>query len=236
MQISTVVVRKVRLSVIALVASALTGCATSSSSPPSDPFPAGAPTTAQLTSDFSRSKLIAADFVSTMAQLPESQPSLIVLHIKKPSSRFGEVLLSALQSAGYDLRVGDPKSQNWLGYNAHRDDTLSDAGNPVYTFFVSAGEVKLKRSYEVDRNGVKPAGSMFVRGATTDGIVLDDSIFSARRPNAVAKDRKQNQSIAQTVSPSQRTFAVSAITLHAVPSPASIVATDRTKLFVEVRR
>lgn len=224
MQVTTVVTRKMVLCVVALVAAVLTGCATAPSSTRSGSVPADAPSTVQLTSDFSRSKLIAADFVSTMTQLPESKPSVIVLHTNKPSSRFGELLLSALQGAGYDLRIGDTQSQNWLGYNANRDDTLSDSGNPVYTFIVSAGEVKLKRSYEVDTYGVKPAGSMFVRGATTDDIVLDNAIFSVRTPNAVAQGNLQNEPFAQLVDPKE-----SEVSLSAVPLPKQIVDDNKSE-------
>lgn len=224
MQVTTLVTRKIVLCVVALAAAVLTGCATTPSSTKSGSAPADAPSTAQLTSDFSRSKLIAADFVATMTQLPESKPSVIVLKTNKPSSRFGELLLSALQGAGYDLRIGDTQSQNWLGYNANRDDTLSDSGNPIYTFIVSAGEVKLKRSYEVDAYGVKPAGSMFVRGATTDDIVLDESIFSVRTPNAIAQDDLQNEPFAQLAEPKE-----SAVSLSAVPLPKQIVGENKSE-------
>jgi len=144
----------------------------------------GGPQNIELTGDFSRSKLIAADFVATLTQLPETGPGETVLHTRKPETRFGTLLLSALQRAGYDLRMGSDGSPNWLAYTADQGEALSDYGNPIYTFIVSAGAVKLKRSYEVDQHGVRPAGSMFVRGADTDNVVLDDSIFSVKVPPA----------------------------------------------------
>lgn len=175
--------RKASFFATVIVASILVGCA-GTGTPPDGQVASDdqkALTTAELTGDFSRSKLIAADFVATMKQLPESQPSETVLHTNKPSTRFGELLLSSLQSAGFDLRIGNAQSQRWLAYNANRDSMLSDAGNPVYTFIVAAGDIKLKRSYEVDQYGVMPAGSMFVRGASAETVVMDDSIFSVRR-------------------------------------------------------
>lgn len=175
--------KKATFAVVALAWVSLVGCATSGKAPSTAAAAEsaeGIPSTAELTSDFSRSKLIAADFVATMAQLPESNPRDMVLHTNKPSSRFGELLLGELQRAGYDLRIGDAQSENWLTYNANLDDSLSEKGNPVYTFLVAAGSVKLKRSYEVDKYGIRPAGNMFVRGASANDVVMDHSIFSVR--------------------------------------------------------
>jgi|GEM_PF-831777 len=175
--------------VLVVTALALAGCGTADKSPTPEVAPVNAPTTAALTGDFSRSKLIAADFVATMSQLPESRPSQTLLHTNKPSSRFGELLLSELQGAGFDLRIGDADSQHWLAYNANREETPSDAGNPVYTFIVAAGNIKLKRSYEVDQYGVRPAGNMFVRGANPANIVMDESIFNTSSPGVVDTER-----------------------------------------------
>lgn len=136
----------------------------------------------ELTGDFSRSKLIAADFVATIAQIPATDPTTTILHTDKPTTRFGELLLGTLQKAGFDLRVGSESSDVWLAYKAIRDEQSSESGNPVYTFIVAAGDVKLKRSYEVDQYGVKPTGGMFVRGASINNVVSDDSMFSIRKP------------------------------------------------------
>jgi len=151
------------------------------------------PRSVNLTGDFNRSKLIAADFVSTMAQLPEINPANTILHTEKPDSRFGQLLLSALQRAGFGLRLGSTQANNWLKYSADQDEqtaAASRSGNPVYTFIVAAGDVKLKRSYEVDSYGVSPAGNMFVLGATTSNVVIDDSIFNIRTPQP-AEESKQ---------------------------------------------
>ena len=217
MQYATKIVQKSVLCVFATAAVFLAGCAASPSTSRSSAVPADALSTAELTSDFSRSKLIAADFVATMTQLPESRPASIVLYTNKPSSRFGELLLSALQGAGYDLRIGHSQSQNWLAYNANRDESLSESGNPIYTFIVAAGDIKLKRSYEVDKYGVKPAGSMFVRGATTDNIVLDDSIFSVRSPSNVLAEKDDEQFTPV------RAASASNVQISAVPIPKPFV-------------
>lgn len=215
MQIGTISNLTRFLSVIGLSAMLVAGCVSPITSKRTSQPVEGAPSTVELTSDFSRSKLIAADFVSTMTQLPESNPSETILHTNKPSSRFGELLLSSLQGAGFDLRIGDARSSNWLAYNAKREDTSSDAGNPIYTFIISAGSIKLKRSYEVDQYGVKPAGSMFVRGATTDNVAMDNSIFSVRtavKPTEAAPIEPFPEEVEE-------------VQLSAVPTPAVLIKT-----------
>lgn len=138
-----------------------------------------------VTGDFARSRLIAADFATTLSQIPETNPAVTILHTETPSSRFGELLLSALQGAGFDLRLGDNSSNSWLSYSAEQDAQPTLDNNPVYTFIVAAGDVKLKRSYEVDEYGVKPRSNMFVRGASAANLTVDDSIFNNARPATV---------------------------------------------------
>lgn len=216
----------------------LAGCATTQTSPESSP--AGAPTIDELTSDFSRSKLITSDFVSTLTQLPETLPAQTVLHTSQPSTRFGELFLSSLQRAGFDLRIGNTQSQRWLVYYANRDENLSSNGNPIYTFIVSAGDVKLKRSYEVDQYGIRPAGSMFVRGATADDVVLDNTLFSVRSPqvasavndNTVANDNPAvddtDALVAELDEPE--------IELNAVPDPQPLVKLQNSNALADSSR
>lgn len=183
----------------------------------------------KLTGDFSRSKLIAADFVATLTQLPETNPTETTLQTGKPASRFGQLLLSALQRAGYDLRSGNQEAPNWLTYTADEGETLSDYGNPVYTFIVSAGDVKLKRSYEVDQHGVRPAGSMFVRGANTDNVVLDDSIFSVKVPPATIADTSTDPDFtaASAENDVSEISSNEAVQIAAVPTPKPFVKTAK---------
>jgi len=161
------------------------------------------PKGAELAGDFSRSKLIAADFVGTIAQIPATDPASIILHTDEPTTRFGELLLGTLQKAGFDLRVGSDSTDSWLAYNAIREEQLSDEGNPVYTFIIAAGEVKLKRSYEVDQYGVRPAGGMFVRGASTENVVVDDSLFNNRKdktePAIPTPEREPENELEETI-------------------------------------
>jgi len=157
--------KKMRIFIVLGLIGSITACIGTSpssnlSSAPGAVQAPNKPKNAELTSDFSRSKLIAADFVATIAQIPATDPATTVLHTDKPKTRFGELLLGSLQKAGFDLRVGSESSDIWLAYNAIRDKELSKDGNLVYTFIVAAGDVKLKRSYEVDDYGVRPTGGM----------------------------------------------------------------------------
>ncbi len=167
-----------RLITLAMVVT-LSGCSSVAMLKKQSPEPKTTPLveSAELTGNFSRSKLIAADFATTMVQLPELDPSTTIVSTSKPSSRFGSLLLLALQNAGYDLRIGNQESSNWLEYDVNRDGASSLSGNPVFTFYVSSGQVKLKRSYEVDSVTIRPVSSMYVLGATADQVVMDNSIF-----------------------------------------------------------
>jgi len=156
---------------------------------------------AEVTSDFSRSKLIAADFVATIAQIPATDPASTTLYTDEPTTRFGELLLGSLQQAGFDLRFGSEASDYRLAYNAIRDEQPSASGNPVYTFIIAAGEVKLKRSYEVDQYGVRPTGGMFVHGASVNNVVSDDSMFSISQPKPKSKPKPEIELDTPTTEP-----------------------------------
>ena len=162
-----------KILLIICLAVGLSGCAHLSSSQAEDD-----PADLVLEQDFNRSKLIAADFVATLAQIEETNTSNLLLQVDNPNTRFGELLLSALQKSGYSIRLGGDSGQKTLDYASNRDEQLSNSGNPVYTFIVAAGSVKLKRAYEVDQTGVWPMGSMLISGADASYVVVDDSIFN----------------------------------------------------------
>ena len=128
----------------------------------------------EIVNDFTRSRLIARDLVNALVQLPELAPKSTKLFTAKPGSRFAELLLSELLDSGYDLRIGSKASNPWLDYTIS-SDSAGVAG--IYTFVLSAGSIKIKRSYDVDDRGVQPASSLFVHGADASAIVLNDALF-----------------------------------------------------------
>ena len=98
-----------------LLMCALVGCGTSG---PAQEAPAAteASTQASEAADAGRSRLIAADFVEAMEQIPALAPHSTSLRVVAPDSRFGEFLIAGLQHAGYDLRLVAAPSPGVLDY------------------------------------------------------------------------------------------------------------------------
>jgi len=143
----------------------------------------------RVANDFTRSRLIADDFVAAMVQLPQLEPAATTLSTRVPGSRFGQLLLHGMQSVGYEFRVQtskattDAEAQSLAYFVSRRTDSTSEATSllGVYDFLIEAGGVKLKRSYKVDRDGVWPASSMYVLGADAAGLQLDTRLFDGQR-------------------------------------------------------
>ena len=194
---------------LAVVLGAAGGCATSSG-PSGRPGP-DASATPGIADDFARSRLVAADFVDVIRQLPALAPGATALTTPVPSSRFGELLFGALQDAGYDMRIG-AGAGDALGYDVSRvdgdpgddrNDGTADEGAGTYTFLVRAGAVKLKRDYAVDADGIRPVSTMLVHGADASAVVIDHARFARRdAPTAIAARRA-----ADAVAPSERSAA-----------------------------
>ena len=141
--------------------------------------------------DFPRSRLVALDFVDAMVQLPELEPARTTLYIERPASRFGELLVGSLQSRGYDLRLGVDGAPTTLGYRvesgAGEVPSGTANGDSLYTFLVEAGTVRLRRSYRVDFDGVRPASPMQLHGANGLALTASASRFdTASAPAAVS--------------------------------------------------
>ena len=147
-----------------------------------------------IADDFERSRLIALDLVNALVQIPILRPASTTLHTARPRSRFGELLFANLQDAGYDLRIGDQASASWLNYSIEPVSVVAPAapapGTADYTFMVSVGSVKVKRTYRVDSLGVRPASSLFVHGGDGSGIRLHDALFD-RQSTGIISAREQ---------------------------------------------
>jgi len=126
-----------------------------------------APAGADVAADVDRSRLIVADFVDALLQVPSLAPGRVRLATRPPDSRFSTLLLGALQVAGYDLRAGGEADGavplSW------RIDPRPDAGTALeWRFELSVGSVGLERRYRADEQGVVPVSAMVVRGAGTE--------------------------------------------------------------------
>jgi len=144
---------------------------------------------AELANDFERSRLIALDLVNALVQISTLSPAHTTLYTARPNSRFGALLVAGLQDAGYELRVGSSESTRWLSHTIvkdalpHTQSSVTVAGD--YTFIVSVGMVKVKRTYRVDARRVRPGSSLFVHGADARGVALNDALFDDL-PSSVA--------------------------------------------------
>ena len=147
---------------------ALVGCA--APVPPASTATKGGgaePAGADVAEDVDRSRLIVADFVDALLQVPSLAPGRVRLATRPPDSRFSTLLLGALQGAGYDLRAGGEADGavplSW------RIDPRPDAGTAVeWRFELSVGSVGLERRYRADERGVVPVSAMVVRGGGTE--------------------------------------------------------------------
>ena len=122
----------------------------------------GADAVPSVVDDFPRSRHVALDFVDAMATLPALAPRGTTLYAARPPSRFGGILVGALQSAGYDLRLGADDAPLTLDYDVSAAAPGDDVGR--YTFRVVADGVRLERSYVADVAGIRPITAMRVNG------------------------------------------------------------------------
>lgn len=131
-----------------------------------------------------RSLLIAEDFADAMRQIESLDPRATSILVTAPRNHFEQLLIASLQSVGYDLRWAANPAQGVLSHQVIAEQTDAD-GAGLYTFIVSSGDVDLKRSYRVGTGDIQPISSMFVRGASAAGIVLDSSRFTRPRGRSV---------------------------------------------------
>lgn len=134
-----------------------------------------------LINDHVRSRLVVRDFVEAMVQLPELAPASTTLYTAVPESRFGALLISTLQDAGYDLRMGAGHEHGRLEYSIVPETVSGSVDQAEYTFLISAASIKLKRRYRVDADGVRPATSMFLHGSDAGQLALNPAIFDDQR-------------------------------------------------------
>lgn len=140
------------------------------------------------TGDFDRSRLIAADFVAALIDIPSLSPAHTSMVTDEPDSRFALLLLGALQDAGYELRIGGGQGSGESGDESDdgggggggggggkatldwriEPDTASNRSDR-WTFTVEAGGISLRRRYRVADDGVSPVTPMRVTGASEAG-------------------------------------------------------------------
>jgi len=127
--------------------------------------------------------LIARDLVGVLSQIDIIAPSQTTLYASRTADRVGEKMVKALQAAGYKLRLAQAEQEPRLGYNIQKDEDAS------YMVVISAGPVKVKRNYAIDEvsQTVQPASSIYVLGASSNNIQLNDSIFANQQAVVASK-------------------------------------------------
>ncbi len=135
------------------------------------------------------SKLIAIDLVNAMVQIESLQPGQTQLHMPKPQEAFGKVLYAMLKTVGYAVQtthsasVTHPVSFSITeGSNAKL--ALANGFNQIYQ--INIGDVKIRRDYAFSGGQVKPQSHLYLRGADSSGIQLNDSLFDTDLQQPVA--------------------------------------------------
>lgn len=111
--------------------------------------------------DFSKSEFIADDFLSAIVRIPAFVPGETLFSASLPRTRYGEILMSRLRDAGFGIVLGANATLPELTYDI---ELPTGQGDDLHTFFVSLGEVHLKRSYEIVTDRIAPVTEMLIAG------------------------------------------------------------------------
>lgn len=127
-------------------------------------------------------KLVAADLVYALAQIPKLRPDQTELNVGEPVSNFELFLQEALLSAGYKLSTDTSNSRrptviSSVTLNSRLDNPESTSA--LRTYKIEIADVKIKRDYFFEPDAVIPKPEMYFKGVDTIRIELDDSIFQA---------------------------------------------------------
>ena len=128
------------------------------------------------TEKLERLRLVSIDLVSALVQLPTINPTAATLQVTQPRTAFGNLIVRALEDAGYGLqRVTADQGLFYVQYSDRFAQT--DAG-PVNDYVLRVGNISIGREYTENDDGIFPSSLMRIDGAERpDLIVLDDSIF-----------------------------------------------------------
>ena len=122
-------------------------------------------------------QLVATNLISTLVQIPQTQPGAITLQINDPKTAFGNAVVRALEDAGYGLqRVSADQGQNYVSYSKRLSETESGL---VTDYEISAGNISLRREYSVTGDLIFPTSLMTISGTDSiKDVELSDAIFA----------------------------------------------------------
>ena len=124
-----------------------------------------------------RLRLVATNLVAALVQLPRLRPDVATLQVNRPRSAFGNVLVRALEDAGYGLQVvDDDRGRHYVGYSRRVAETET---GEVTDYRVAVGTVSLTREYTVDGEAIFPASLLRIDGVErVPDIELADETFA----------------------------------------------------------
>ena len=123
-----------------------------------------------------RLELVATNLVAALVQLPELRPAGTTLQYNTPTGAYGNVVLRALEDAGYGLqRVSADQGRRFVSYSRRLAETQS---GPVSDFSLAIGTVSVSREYVRRGENLYPSSLMRIEGtdAATD-VTLADAVF-----------------------------------------------------------
>lgn len=120
--------------------------------------------------------LIVTDLVAVMVQVSELAPLTTTLQLADPRGVFGNKLHEALEQAGYGIqRVSQDQGDNYLSYESR---TIRSEASDVTDFSIRAGEIEVRREYNINKGKILPASMMYLSGTSKFAkISLNKDIF-----------------------------------------------------------
>lgn len=171
-------------------------------------------------------KLIAADFVNALQQIPTFPPAATTVQLlhSELQDPFTVSMRDALQAAGYATRwVGDEAHEQLFQYRYER--TVDHRAMPQDLYEIAVGSAEMRRRYATDEhNRISPVTPLYVRGADASQIRMNDALFERKisappaSPATVAETPPPPRTVGQSRLPPTDATASSAPRQLSVPS------------------
>jgi len=121
-------------------------------------------------------ELIAEDMVNALSQIPQLTTNGESIGVLTNRSGFDTAISNQLKSRGFTtINVNQETGDNRIITST----VPSQAGGNEVTLVLTINQYALRRTYEINRNFVRPMSSLYVRGYSASRIRLDDRIFVA---------------------------------------------------------
>lgn len=130
--------------------------------------------------------LIARDFVNALSQLGSLQPTATTVAVLTSDNQddFTLAMRDALEQAGYGTRwVTEESTETLFQYRKDQEQAAGGVYRDIYELAV--GSVEMRRGYASDsQQRVRPVTPLYVRGADSSSIVLNDALFDQTHTRA----------------------------------------------------